>query len=116
MAKYKNKKYKGYDSIREYNRSNVLKLMEKQGLISNLQEQVKYELIPAQYEYFQVQGVRKLLNKKKLVERSVCYYADFQYIQNGELVVEDSKGVRTKEYIIKRKLMRPVHGAKIKEV
>lgn len=116
MTKYNNKKYKGYDSIREYNRSNVLKLMEKQGLISSLQEQIKYELIPAQYEYYQIQGARKMLNKKKLIERSCFYIADFQYIKDGETIVEDSKGMRTKEYIIKRKLMLHVHGITIKEV
>jgi Protein of unknown function (DUF1064). len=116
MAKYKNVKYKGYDSIREYNRAQQLKLLQKKGIISCLQEQVKYELIPAQYEHYDVQGIRKVLHKKKLLERAVCYYADFQYIQNGETIVEDSKGMKTKEYIIKRKLMLQVHGIKVKEV
>ena len=51
MAKYNNTKYKGYDSIREYRRAQELKLLEKKGIISGLQEQCKYELIPAQYEY-----------------------------------------------------------------
>ena len=116
MAKYKNVKYKGYDSIREYNRAQQLKLLEKKGLVSSLQEQVKYELIPAQYEHYDVQGVRKVLHKKNLLERGVCYYADFQYIRDGKMVVEDSKGVKTKDYIIKRKLMLQVHGIRIKEV
>jgi len=108
MTKYNNKKYKGYDSIREYNRSNVLKLMQKQGLISDLQEQIKYELVPVQYEL--------IGGKRKVAEHAVKYIADFQYIQNGDTIVEDVKGMRTKEYIIKRKLMRHVHGITIKEV
>lgn len=116
MAKYNNVKYKGYDSIREYRRAQALKLLEKKGAISDLQEQVKYELIPTQYRYFEVQGVRKMLKKKELLERSVCYYADFVYCKDGELVVEDSKGVETKEYIIKRKLMLHVHGIRVKAV
>ena len=46
MAKYNNIKYKGYDSKREYYRAQELKLLEKKGVISDLQEQVKFELIP----------------------------------------------------------------------
>lgn len=116
MAKYNNTKYKGYDSVREFRRAQELRLLEKRGFISGLQEQVRYELIPAQYEYTEVQGARKMLQRKKLLERGVCYYADFVYYRDGELVVEDSKGMRTKEYIIKRKLMLHVHGIRVKEV
>ena len=56
------------------------------------------------------------MRKKELIERGVYYIADFVYYRDGEYVVEDAKGVRTKEYIIKRKLMLYVHGIKIKEV
>ena len=58
----------------------------------------------------------KMLCKKKLIERGVYYIADFVYYRDGEYIVEDTKGVRTKDYIIKRKLMLYVHGIKIKEV
>lgn len=44
-----------------------------------------------------------MLRKKELLERGVYYIADFVYYRDGEYVVEDTKGVRTKEYIIKRK-------------
>ena len=104
MAKYNNIKYKGYDSKREYYRAQELKLLEKKGVISDLQEQVKFELIPSQ---------RDNNGKGKVVERSVCYRAD---LRDGVLVVEDSKGMRTKEYIIKRKLMLYMYGIKINEV
>lgn len=57
-----------------------------------------------------------MLCKKKLIERGVYYIADFVYYRDGEYIVEDTKGVRTKDYIIKRKLMLYVHGIKIKEV
>ncbi len=116
MAKYNNTKYKGYDSIREYRRAQELKLLEKKGIISGLQEQCKYELIPAQYEYYEVKGIWKMLQKRKLLEKSLSYYADFVYYRDGELVVEDAKGMKTKEYIIKRKLMLSIHGIRIKEV
>lgn len=109
MSKYKNTKYKGYDSKKEYYRSNELKLLQRAGEISGLQEQVAYELVPSQYEV--VNG------KRKCVEQSVKYIADFQYIDKDEnIVVEDTKGYKTKDYIIKRKLMLHVHGIKIKEV
>ena len=116
MAKYNNVKIEGYDSKKEYRRAKELKLLEKKGIITGLQEQVKYELIPPQYRRYEVQGARKMLLKKECIERGVYYYADFVYCRDGELVVEDTKGVKTKEYIIKRKLMLYLHGIKIKEV
>ena len=65
-----------------------------------------YMILPAQYD-----------EKGKLVERAVNYIADFTYNdENGLRVVEDAKGMKTKEYIIKRKLMLHIHGIRIKEV
>ena len=37
------------------------------------------------------------------------YIADFQYCENGITVVEDVKGMRTKDYIIKRKLFKHLY-------
>jgi hypothetical protein len=50
------------------------------------------------------------------LERECSYVADFVFQENGKMVVEDTKGVKTKDYIIKRKLMLYVHGIRIKEV
>lgn len=111
MNKYKNVKFLGFDSKKEYYRYNELKLLEKSGEISGLQTQVTYELIPSQWET--VNG------KKRCVEHAVKYIADFQYVdKNGDLVVEDTKSSITKTpgYVIKRKLMLHVHGIKIKEI
>ena len=96
-------------STKERNRGAVLELLQKQGYISGLQKQVVYELIPAHYEV--VNG------RRKCIERACTYKADFVYydIENKQLVVEDSKGFRTKDYIIKRKLMLHMHGIRIKE-
>lgn len=93
-----------FDSKREYNRYCELKLMERGKVISNLQTQVEFELIPSQ----RVNG--------RVVERPCKYKADFCYTENGKTVVEDTKGFRTKDYIIKRKLMLYVHGIQIREV
>lgn len=103
-----------YDSKKEADRHAVLKLMERGGLIYNLNRQVKYVLIPAQYEP-DVMGVGGHVKKGKLLEREVSYVADFTYTENGRLVVEDVKGYRTPEYKIKRKLMLYLHGIRIKE-
>ena len=104
MNKYKNIKTMTsdgilHDSIKEANRWCELNLLLKANLISDLQRQVKFELIP-----------------KQDGERAVYYIADFVYTENGKKVVEDVKGVRTKEYNIKKKLMLYFHGIRIKEI
>ena len=107
--KYRNIKSGKYDSKKEKCRADLLKLLEKQGEISHLKEQVKFELIPSQYEVIN--------GKKRCLEKSCSYIADFTYCDvNGNFIVEDTKGFKTKDYIIKRKLMLSVHGIRIKEV
>lgn len=93
-----------YDSLKEYHRFCDLKLMQRAGIITGLQRQVKYELLPTQ----RING--------KVIERPVNYYADFVYKMNRQLVVEDVKGYKTPEYVIKRKLMLSVYGIQIHEV
>lgn len=104
-SKYGAKKSGGYDSTKEHNRANELKLMQRAGLISNLREQVKYVLIPTQRD-----------SDGNLLEKECSYKADFVYTKNGATIVEDTKGFRTPEYIIKRKLMLQVHGISIVEI
>ena len=110
-----------FDSRKEARRYQELKVYERRGLISNLQRQVEYELIPNQYEvverYSEKTG-KRLKDETRLVERKVCYVADFVYEEGGKTVVEDTKSpvTRTKDYIIKRKLMRYIHGITIKEI
>lgn len=118
MNKYHNRKVKTMDGIehdsrKEAVRWEILKQMEKEGKIVCLERQKEFLLIPAQYEEVTT-GKRK---KRKLVERAVAYRADFVYqTENGEIVVEDTKGFKTREYILKRKLMLYVYGIKIMEV
>ena len=53
----------------------------------------------------------------KVIEREVSYVADFMYgTKDGKLIVEDVKGIRTKEYILKRKMLLHFYGIRIKEV
>lgn len=108
--KYHNKKVRlgdmAFDSKKECSRYLELSTLQKLGVISNLETQVSFELIPAQRDPV----------TKKVVERACNYVADFVYWQNGEKVVEDTKGFRTPDYIIKRKLMLWVHGIRIEEI
>jgi len=108
-----------FDSKHEYQRYCELELLERGGVISDLRLQVKFVLIPAQYEPDSVtilkSGKEKIV-KGKCIERECSYIADFVYQYNGKTVVEDSKGFRTKEYVLKRKMMLYFHGIKIREV
>ena len=101
MNKYRNKKTGSYASKKEAKRAQELKLMERAGNIFNLREQVKFVLIP-----------------KQKGERECSYISDFDYIdkRTGLRVIEDTKGFKTPEYIIKRKLMLWVHGIRITEI
>ena len=92
-----------FDSQKEARRYRELALLERAGQISDLKRQVRYELIPTQ----RIGG--------KVVEKPCVYIADFVYTENGETVVEDTKGFRTKEYRIKKKLLLYVHGIQIRE-
>lgn len=107
-----------FDSRKEARRYQELLLLQRAGVILNLRMQVKFVLIPAQYEYFERYGAKgqELKPGKKLVEKECSYVADFVYEQDGKTIVEDTKGFKTKDYIIKRKLMLYTHGIRIKEV
>lgn len=108
-----------FDSKHEANRYLELKLLERAGSITDLQMQVKFVLIPSQYEPDTVKvlksGKEKVV-KGKLIERECSYIADFVYQYNGKTVVEDAKGMRTKEYVLKRKMLLYFHGIRISEV
>lgn len=117
--KYRNTKVRtqeGYtfDSRKEYFRYLELVQMQVDGEITDLRCQVKYELIPSQ----------KLDNPVwegdhyRRTEQAVTYTADFVYVKDGKTVVEDtkSKATRTQQYVIRRKLMKYIHGIEIVEI
>lgn len=103
MSKYGNRKTEVdgivFDSKREAARWQDLLLLLRAGEISELQRQVRYELIPA---YTNGRG-------KKI--RKMEYVADFVYLDKRELevIVEDAKGYRTKDYQLKKKIFEHVH-------
>ncbi len=102
MNKYHNKKITvdglTFDSKREATRWSELKLLQRAGEIYDLQRQVPYIVIP-----------------KKNKQRETKYIADFRYMENGKEIVEDSKGFRTPEYMLKKKLMYTVHDIEVRE-
>lgn len=87
-----------FDSKKEAKRYNELKLLAQSGVITNLRLQVPFIL----YEKSQYGGVRK-------------YLADFVYTENGIEIVEDVKGCRTKEYLLKKRMVAEKYGIIIKE-
>ena len=95
-----------FDSKKEADRYFALLMMQRAGEITDLSVQVPFELIPVQRD--EATG--------KVIERAVKYVADFVYYEKGKRIVEDTKGVRTADYIIKRKLMLHKYGIKIREV
>lgn len=117
-SKYHNRKFTagGYKwhSKKEYDRWNELYALYIAGKITNLQRQVKYVLIPAQYGPDKI-GPRGGVKRGPLLERECAYIADFVYEQDGRIVVEDVKGVRTENYVTKRKLMLEKYGIRILE-
>lgn len=107
-----------FDSRKEARRYQELRLLERAGAIRDLELQKKFVLIPAQYETYERYGKKgqRLQDGQRLVEKECAYLADFVYKEDGKTIVEDTKGIKTKDYIIKRKLMLYVHGIRIKEV
>ena len=128
MRKYGNSKVVvdgiEFDSQKEGRRYWELKLLQRAGRISDLQLQREFELIPAQYETYPRYGKtgKRLQDGKRCIEKSCTYKADFCYMQDGKLIVEDTKGYRDPasagyaKFVIKRKLMLWRHGIKVVEV
>lgn len=118
MRKYHNHKItengKTFDSKKEFQRWQELRLLERGGKIENLQRQVPFELVPAMREPPTI-GPRGGVKQGRTIEKAVTYVADFVYEQDGKTVVEDTKGVRTADYIIKRKLMLWKYGIRVVE-
>lgn len=110
---------KVFDSKKESKRWQELCLLERAGQITDLQRQVKFVLIPTQYEKFprySDKTGKRLKDGIRTLEHELSYVADFVYMKDGKQIVEDAKGFKTPEYRIKKKLLLWVHGIQIKEV
>lgn len=100
QPKYRNKPTKvdgiTFQSRKEAKRWVELKHLLAAGRISILRRQVSFRL--------EVRGV--------LIAR---YIADFVYVEDGRLVVNDTKGFITPVFKLKRKLMKACHNIEILE-
>lgn len=94
-----------FDSKHEADRYDELRLLLKAGKIHDLKLQQTYKLVGAQR------------TPEGAAVRAVTYIADFvYYTRDGKTIVEDAKGFKTKDYIIKKKLMLERFGIWVEEV
>lgn len=107
--KYKNHKIvengQTFDSKKEYNRYLELMIYQQGGVISDLKRQVPFVICDKVKD-----------ENGRTLQRESKYIADFTYVKDGQLVVEDAKGYRTDLYKLKKKLMLERYGIAIKEV
>lgn len=93
-----------FDSKHEADRYDELRMLLKAGKIHDLKLQQTYKLVEPQR------------TPTGAAVRAVTYIADFVYTRDGKAVVEDAKGFKTKDYIIKKKLMLERYGIWVEEV
>lgn len=91
-----------FDSAKEAKRYTKLRDMQEAGEIQGLRLQVPFEILPS----FECDGVKY---------RGMKYIADFVYNRDGKQVVEDTKGWKTQEYRLKKKLMAYINHINIEE-
>ena len=122
-SKYNNKKvvYQGisFDSKKEMERYMYLLDAQRNGVITDLQRQVRFELIPAVREEYIEHLKTKDKVKTRTLQLAITYTCDFSYKKDGELVIEDVKAspkMLPKEYILKKKLLFAIHRISIKEI
>lgn len=96
-----------FDSKAEHDRYLELLVMERAGVITDLECHPRWEIIPTQ----KIPGHRGF--------QAAHYTADFAYCRDGVRHVEDVKSTYTREaqdYVLRRKLMYLVHGIYVEEV
>lgn len=92
-----------FDSRAEEKRYGQLKILQDAGEIVGLTCHPRFELIPG-----------AVIDGK--MERGISYTADFAYIEHGKFVVEDVKGVATRDYELRKKMMLLLRGIRVREI
>ena len=110
----------GFDSEKEGMRYIVLKKAQEEGIISDLELQPQYIILPA------IKGtrVKHFIRKPDKIEeytiqQPIRYTADFRYVKNKEVVVEDIKGSKytvSRDLPLRLKLMRYFNGIDVRIV
>lgn len=100
MNKYRNKKVLVddyvFDSIQESRRYKELKILLMAGEIKDLKLQPRFELQPS-------------FKKNGRTYRKIEYIADFMYLQDGKIIVEDVKGIQTDVFKLKHKIFEKLY-------
>lgn len=91
-----------FDSKKEAQRWMELQLLERAGEISDLERQVKVELMGQYRPLFTRTGLKMNLT------------FDFRYVENGVLIYEDAKGYPTRDYEVRVAVARAM-GLEVKE-
>lgn len=111
-SKYQNKKIeydgKKFDSKKEARRYQELKLMERAGVISDVQCQVAFTLVE-----------KVKFSNEERAKPAIRYFADFVYMKDGVKIVEDVKSDATRKldvYRLKKHMMLAFHGIEIREI
>lgn len=92
-----------FDSKKEAHRYQELRICERAGIITNLERQVPFDLFGCK------------LNEKQPV-KIARYIADFTYQdQQGRTIIEDTKGFKTRDYLLKKKLFEACYNLRITE-
>ena len=81
-----------HHSAKEARRCDELTMLEKGHVISNLEQQPKFVL------------QQKLKYRGETI-RAITYSADFMYIENGDVIVEDVKGFERPNFVLKKKML-----------
>ena len=112
-----------FDSRHEAQRYCELKLLERGGVIRDLELQKKFVLIPSQYapdEVVTLKSGKQKIVKGRCLERECAYFCDFSYteVESGRKIVEDCKSpiTRTAVYKVKKKLMLERYGIIVQEI
>jgi hypothetical protein len=92
-----------FDSKAEARRYGDLLLLQRAGVITGLELQVPFILAP-----------RVHFEGAKRAKPALRYVADFCYVEDGSQIIEDTKGVLTDAFQIKRHLMLSVHGLNVR--
>ena len=108
-----------FDSTKEGKRYLVLKKAQEDGIISELTLQPRWDALPAKKETYIEHLKTKDKIKERVIVRPIQYTADFSYIKDGKLVVEDVKPCKnfcSRDVPLRLKLMKYFHDIDVRLV
>ncbi|MGN1217136.1 MAG: DUF1064 domain-containing protein [Phocaeicola sp.] len=100
-----------FDSKQEYETFLLLRQQEKDGLISGLERQKRFEIIPKLTKTVRVQLKTKVRIEERVDEQAAHYTPDFCYWKDGKFIIHEVKSKGTmlaRDYPLRRKLIKKV--------